>query len=201
MKKIVIGLPNATGDTRNEWSAMLSGICVQLALKGYHVDTICVDGSMIDNARNTIIQVAKDSKADYVFFLDDDTYVDLDCVTKLIELDKDIASPPVASRKGEDFLNILHEDLTKYYKLEKTQKVSSIGMACTLIKMKVIEDMLDKYMKPFEFQNATLGEKRVEIGEDIGFCLRAAQMGYETWAVKGIKTWHEGSPKKYCYEG
>ena len=45
MKKIIIGLPNATGDTKNEWSAMLAGICVQLALKGYQVDTICIDGS------------------------------------------------------------------------------------------------------------------------------------------------------------
>jgi len=200
-KTILIGLPNSTGDTKNDWSAMLSGICMYLTVKGYNVEIIGVDRSLIEIARNTIIEIAQEKKKDWVFFLDDDTYVEIDAVWKMIQLDKDICSPPVADRKGEKQLNVLNEGLNRVYEVEKTEKVTAIGMACTLIKCDVSNSLLKEYATPFEFGNVSLDGKKIPVGEDVNFCLRAGAKGYETWCIKGIKTWHRGEPKKYTYEG
>ncbi len=202
MKKIVIGLPNATGTVPSDWAAMLSAIAVHLATKGITCITVGIDRSFVDEARNQIIRVARKEKADAVFFLDADTYIEPDGVWKLIEMDKDIISPPVADRKGGHLLNVMDDEMVKFTSVDKTKKVKAIGSACTLIKKKVYEELLTKYEHPYEFQIATTQTGgKMPISEDVGFCLRAEKMGYETWVAKGIKTSHLGDPVKYNYEG
>jgi glycosyltransferase involved in cell wall biosynthesis len=201
MEKVIIGLPNGTGITRLDWSINLAAICTSLMSKGYQVIPVAVERSFVDAARNAIIKQAQALDADWVFFLDDDTYITPKGVLKLLLLDKDISSPPVADRKGEKTLNVFNKGLNKYYDLDETKEVSAVGMATTLIKRKVIDDMIKEYATPFEFQIGKLNGKKINISEDVGFCLRAAKMGYKTWAVKGIKTDHLGEAKKYTYEG
>ncbi len=201
MKKIAIGLPSATGTVRMDWSIDLAGLCTKLMAKGYAVVPIAVCRSFVTDARNGIIKRAVEMEADYVFFLDDDTYIEAAGVIKMIELDKDIASPPVADRKGGVYLNIFDDFLHKQTALEKTMKVKAVGSATTLIKIEVIKKLLEVYEYPYEFQIGTSDEGKTPISEDVGFCLRAEKYGFETWAVKGIKTWHLGDPKKYSYAG
>jgi len=203
MKKLlVIGLPNATGTVPNDWAAMLAAICVHLATKGITCMTVGIDRSFVDNARNQIIKVAQQKKADYVFFLDADTYIEPTGVWDMIEMDKDIISPPVADRKGGHLLNVFDEWMVKMTEVDKTKKVKAIGSACTLIKAKVYEALLKEYATPYEFQLATTETGgKMQISEDTGFCLRAEKMGFETWCAKGIKTSHLGDSIKYNYEG
>jgi len=202
IKTLVIGLPNATGTVPSDWAVMLAAICTHLATKGITCKMIGVDRSFVDAARNEVIKIAKQFDADAVFFLDADTYIQPDGVWKLIEMDKDIISPPVADRKGGVLLNVLDDYLVKRTAIEKTEKVKAIGSACTLIKRKVYEKLLEEYATPYEFQIATTDQgKKIPISEDIGFCLRAEKFGFETWVCKNIKTQHLGNPIKYTYDG
>lgn len=200
-KKIIIGVPSATGTVPLDWSMNAAAIMVQLVVKGYEVIPIGVPKSFVADARNAIAKEAVKMDCDWVFFLDDDTYITPKGVLDLIELDKDIASPPVADRRGGIHLNIFDEYLHKMNALEETQKVTAIGCATMLIKRKVLDTLLAEYDTPFEFQigRNEKGEK-TPISEDVGFCLRAAKFGFETWAVKGIKTDHLGDPVKYTYD-
>jgi len=202
MKKITIGLPNATGDTRNDWSVMLAGMCSYLTSQHYDIELVTVDRSFIDMARNVIAEIAIGNDSDYLFFLDADTYIDLDGVDKMVKLDKDIVSPPVADRKGNKGLNIVNEGLNKLLHVDETKQVTGIGMACTLIKREVLVAMAGEYQTPFEFSTVMVNDKKVNMGEDIGYCVRANEkFGFETWCIRGIKTTHLGEPKKYTYEG
>lgn len=200
-KRIIIGLPSATGSVPLDWSVNLTAIVARLQKLGYQVMPVAVSRTFIDKARNAIASVAIEKEADYLFFLDDDTYISPDGVQKLLELDKDIASPPVADRKGEKTINVFNKGLNRLYDLEETKKVTAVGMACTLIKCSVLKELFKEYMHPFEFQIGSLNDERIEISEDVGFCLRAEKKGYETWAVKNIKTSHLGEPRKYEYNG
>jgi len=202
IKKLVIGKPNGTGYVSNEWSTMLSAISVHLATKGITTMHVGVDRSFIDEARNEIIKYAVDNDADAVFFIDADTYIEPTGVWDMIEMDKDIISPPVADRKGGVLLNVFDEYMVKMATVEKTMKVKAIGSACTLIKIDVIKKLFEEYLTPYEFQIAmTDTGGKMPISEDVGFCLRAEKFGFETWVMKGIKTMHEGQPIKYTYEG
>lgn len=202
VKRLIIGMPNASGYVPSDWAAMLSAIAVHLATKGITCITVGIDRSFVDTARNQIIRVARKEKADAVFFLDADTYIEPDGVWKLIEMDKDIISPPVADRKGGHLLNVLDDEMVKMIKIDKTKKVKAIGSACTLVKAKVYEALLKEYENPYEFQIATTQTGgKMPLSEDIGFCLRAEKFGFSTWVMKGVKTQHMGDPIKYTYDG
>jgi GT2 family glycosyltransferase len=199
--KIVIGLPNATGIVPGDWAIDLGALMVKLVASGYTVIPVGVPRSFVSDARNAIGKEAIKFDCDYLFFLDDDTYIEPSGVLKLIDLDKDISSPPVADRRGGVFLNVFDDHLGKKTAIDKTQKVKAIGCATMLIKRKVLDTLFGEYDTPFEFQIGTSEAGKTPISEDVGFCLRADKFGYETWAVKGIRTGHLGDPKKYIYEG
>ena len=60
--------------------------------------------------------------------------------------------------------------------------VSGVGMGLTLIKRQVVEAVRSTYKRPFEFVD--------DMGEDLVFCLRAAEMGFETVVVPHARVGH-----------
>lgn len=199
---IIIGLPNATGTVPGDWAIDLGALMVKLVVNGYSVIPIGVPRSFVTDARNAIIKEAVKMNCDWVFFLDDDTYIDPNGVLEMLKLDKDISSPPIADRRGGIHLNVFDDYLHKMTALDKTKKVKAVGCATMLIKRKVLDKLIEEYETPFEFQVGTdENGGKTPISEDVGFCLRAEKFGFETFAVKGIKTGHLGDPKQYTYEG
>jgi len=204
-EKILIALPSSSGLVRTEFLQNYTAINTSLVSAGYQVGVALINRSFIDNARNMFLDMARNDDCDYLFFIDDDTMIEPRGVIRMIEADKDIISPPVSDRKGTDWVNVynLNGKPIKKEDIKETMQVGGIGMACTLIKRKVLDSMAKEFLTPFEFQTATNAEgKKFKLSEDLGFCYRAFQkFGYETWVIKGVWTKHIGEPNFYGYEG
>jgi GT2 family glycosyltransferase len=202
--KILLAVPTALGLVTSDFAQMNTNIVADLLLNGYQVVHAFIKRAMIDEARNNFIGQAENNDCDWIFFLDDDTFIPPNAVRHMIELDKDIVSPPVACRKGSHWVNVFDkkgENISRE-EIDFEKPIGGIGMACTLIKREVIRKMRGKYDKPLEFQIARNPEgKGIYLGEDISFCYRARMLGFEVWTINGIPTKHMGDPQYFIYDG
>jgi hypothetical protein len=65
--------------------------------------------------------------------------------------------------------------------------LAAVGMGCTLIRRDVFEKLLDPW---YERTSVKVGGKPVRGGEDICFCLRAGEAGFQTWGHAGVAVRH-----------
>jgi hypothetical protein len=200
-KTILIAIPTATGNI----SAKLVQDLFYLD-KPFPVGLAFVSRTMIDVARNKLAIQAIEHKFDYLFFVDDDMTISKDTLAKLIEADKDIIGGVYISR--HDQMPCVFEakkegNVTLYRTLNKIdgiQEVDAMGTGCMLIKREVLIEMAKKHdtsMFEFakEFVNGVLNQK----GEDVIFCERAKELGFEVWAHAEVKPGHLSLPSYLTY--
>lgn len=174
--------------------------------EGAEVNFGYVARMMIDKARNGMAQQCVTHGNDYICFIDDDQLIPKDFLTKLMSLDKDIIGTPIPSRNGNRELAVYDMEGNRMTSFKGTCRVGSIGMGATLIKAKVLKKMIEEYGSPFQFE--TKIEKVdgkdiiVEYSEDINFCRRAGELGFETWCTDITDpVIHYGEPIAYYYDG
>lgn len=201
MKKIQVAIPSYTGNIP---------LIVMSRLIHLDVPKDCstifsyTRRCSIERARNGMVQQCLKNGNDYLFFSDDDQIPDKDVLVKMIEIDKDIVGCPVSSRNGINEIAVYDSEWNKFNKdnvFNKTQRVSAVGMGCTLIKRKVLEEVIKKYPNPFQFEVKDINGELVEFSEDINFCVRASEFNFEIWCLEGVKSLHLGNQVEYWYEG
>lgn len=169
--------------------------------KGYKFEYVLLPRMMIARARTGLAQYSLDRKCEYLCFIDDDQVVPTNAIQELVKIDKDIVGSPIPSRRGEKWIAVFDEKGDKLAKFKGTKKVGSIGMGCTLIKTKVFKKMFKKWKSLFDFEVIQNEEGIfVEYSEDITFCNRARELGFETWCTDKITVTHLGDPVYYWYE-
>ncbi len=148
--------------------------------------------SLIYDSRNKLAAKAMKDEFDYVLWLDSDMVFSPDILEKLIADDKDMVSglyfrrtspyTPVIFKdsKLEDG-RLVWSDYTDYPKGELF-KVAGAGFGCVLMKTDMIFDMIGKYGDWFTPLYSS--------GEDLSFCYRARELGYEIWCDSRIKCGH-----------
>ena len=96
----------------------------------------------------------------------------------------ELPEPPeqAEDESEEDFAQRASAWVTARVEFNKPTPVAGVGLGLTLIRREVIEDVRKTYGKPFEFEG--------DNGEDLTFCLRAAEFGYETVVVPGARIGH-----------
>lgn len=173
--RIVLGI-NSLVSTKH--SAYTNHIQLMFRLgRNYPHDIILHNPSRmsIDRFRNTTAQVALESEADYVLFLDDDVLVPHDCLTKLLAADADIVSADVCIR-GYPFDHMLFRygtgkkkgglyPLRKIFEPRGVIDVDAVGCSLTLFKV----DLFKRVPPPFFVTGPTTNT------EDIYFCLKARE--------------------------
>lgn len=139
--------------------------------------------------RDKIVQYAqyKIPGPTHILFIDSDVLPRAKTLDTLLELDKDIVTGvyPMTSRKGlawsvakeDTFMGI--EDLPR-----NPFKVKYCGFGCVLVKMEVFERLEWPYWKN-EFV-----EGGITKGEDIYFCDKAREAGYDIWCEPKVKCNH-----------
>ena len=183
--------------------------------------SMIIDRQRVDKARNYLVNMAIQNNCDYLLFIDDDNPIPSNTLEKLIEDDRDIVIAPILARNpdknGEhkicafNKINVKIKDniLTMYKDIEKfdyekgfIQKIDAGGCGCMLVKRKVFETLYKKYEgMPFDFvENEVDGQKR-RLSEDILFCERAINEGFELWIDLRIKPYHIGENKMIQYKG
>jgi len=213
--KLMIGLPNASGFFPKE-------VVESLLMLRKNVPTMVqiVERQRIDKARNYIAMQALNAGCTHLLFIDDDNPPPVDTIEKMLEDDKDIVCAPIPTRSPDEkgnyklciFTKENRDDLggmTLYNNIEKVDttngvviKVEGCGMGCTMIKREVLEKLFKKYDgKPFEFGDKIFYSKdkkknqRRTMSEDMEFCERAMNEGYEIWCDTRLRPKHLSTPR------
>lgn len=154
-------------------------------------------GSLVYMSRNELAKKAIQMDADYVFWLDSDMIFDPNTLTDMMqtmqEKDLDFLTG-LYFRRVPPFSPVLFEGLEidsdgchwKEYEKLPTElfKVAACGFGCVLIKTEVLMSVMSKFGNMF----APIGN----VGEDLSFCWRARECGYEIWCDPRVSLGHVG---------
>ena len=170
--------------------------------------TKVIAGESVAKARNALVKIALENNATHLLFVDDDNPPPQNTLEKLLQADKDIICAPILSRHTPFVPCIFTKEqipnntLPGYKHIDKVDttggevvKIDACGMACTLIKREVLEKLWKEYEgEPFVFSRdeitPTNGKTRREMSEDVTFCERATNEGFEIWCDTTIRPIH-----------
>ena len=194
--KVVVAIPNYPNQIDTDVIQSIMGM-----EKTNDTYILFAKRSLIDRARNKMVEEAIRREADYLLFIDDDNVVPIDMLQKLIEKDKDVIVPVIPRRGYEHKRTLVFDENHNSLFPEKDQKVFSTGMGCVLIKRKVFEPIFNETMgRPFEFRKAYNNGQIVEMTEDVTFCSEVNARGFEIWATPDVIPEHIGGKFTLRYE-
>jgi hypothetical protein len=196
-KQILIAMPTYSGQIPIEVVHRLTSMKIP---EGYSINFTYIKGMLIAESRYMLAKKLIECNNDYLFFWDSDQIPSQDAIAKMLELDKDIVGCPIPSRRGAKFVAVFDEEGDRLSECDGTGEVGAVGMATTLIKRKVIDKMIGTYPNPFAVYGQ-LNEKGVFVNysEDIMFCKRAIEQGFEVWCTDEVISKHIGEPVAYWY--
>ena len=154
-------------------------------------------GSLIYTSRNNLAQQAIQMGADYVFWLDSDMVFEPDVLARMLKVvqEKDIDFlTGLYFRRVKPYTPVLFDKLdiqrnicswSEFKKLpEEVFEIGGCGFGCVLIDTSVFLSVKSKHGNMF----APLGNN----GEDIAFCWRARDCGYQIYCDPTIICGHIG---------
>lgn len=174
--------------------------CQSLALLQRAGDTMVgfQVGSLVYNARNERARQAIKAEADYVLWLDSDMVFSPDLLQRMLKVcqDEDIDFlTSVCFRRKPPYTPCLFDRLEKtehgasYTALmsvpEGRFKVGACGLAGVLMTTDVLMSVAARF-------NGRMFDPLEGMGEDVSFCWRARQCGYEIWCDSDIELGHVG---------
>lgn len=185
MAKILICVPSM-----DMVAAAFAQSLAMLQKKGHEVAISFEVNSLIYDARNKLAKRALEMGADYTMWFDSDMVFQPDTMLKLLEKDKDIVSglyfrrsPPYSLVAFKE-LDLNARKWTDAQIPNELKKVGGIGFGCVLIKSDVLFDVVGKFNTWFEPWNG--------FGEDLAFCQRARECGYDIWLDPSVSCGHFG---------
>lgn len=150
--------------------------------------TSCIGCSIIHEARNELVRQAYKYDFDAILMIDADMVFPADTLNRLIDHDKPIVGVLYSSRVKENLPNVFdyRPDKNQYIRkplMRNTglHKVDAIGTGIILIKREVIEAVRSPY---FFFSS--------DFSEDINFCHRAKECGYDSYCDTDLSIGHIG---------
>lgn len=192
-KSILIALPTA----KYIESETFKSIYYLTKPNDYTVDMECFYGYRIDQIRNLICYYAIENKYDYVFFVDSDIVLPSDTLIKLLSINKPIATGIYIQRKKEiipeiyinENGNIINENYKNLVEHKQIQ-IAGCGFGCVLVNIKVIKAV---GYPQFEYHSAIKMEDTYS--EDLDFCTKAINLGFDIYADTSIKCDHIGETR------
>lgn len=175
--------------------------CQSLALLQRAGDTMIgfEVGSLVYNARNNLARQAVKSEADYVLWLDSDMVFGPDLLQRMMKVctenDIDFLTG-LCFRRKPPYTPTLFDKLEKvgngasYTALMSVPdgrfKVGGCGFAGVLMSLDVILSVMAKF-------EGRMFDPLPGFGEDLSFCWRARQCGYDIWCDSDIELGHVGN--------
>ena len=140
--------------------------------------------SLVYTAREEAAKAFLEGDYDALLFVDSDMVVPIDLLTRLVDADRDIISA-LAFRRTPGYepciFKTCNEQDAKFY-LDYPKgmtEIEGVGMACTLIKRRVFETVPE----PWFFPHKTMGE-------DLSFCVRAREAGFQIYCDTELVVGH-----------
>ena len=196
MSKITIGV--CTGGTiRTETAASIIGAMINCAQTGIAPNILFQIGGYVDVNRNQIIKRAGD--ATHLMFIDNDMQFPEDGIMRLLKHDKDIIGgnynvrldPTSETFSGSTVKMLVDGKSVSMTKLPtKLFKCYAVATGFMLIKMEIFKKLKEPYF------DAWIDKTGLHYTEDIDFCRKAGEKGFEVWCDPSIPIKHIGS---YAY--
>ena len=169
-----------------------SGFAQSLAMlrKGGHEVSIMFQcGSLVYDSRNRLAKEAV-KNYDYSMWFDSDMIFAPDTMLKLLERDKPFVSG-MYFRRSHPYTLVAFDEIdceAKKWKDAKVPteltKVGGVGFGCVLLKREVLFEVAAKFGCWFDPING--------FGEDLSFCWRAKEAGYDVWLDPSVSCGHVG---------
>lgn len=178
--------------------------CIARSSGKFGIRPIAIEtGPLLSRARNSLLKTFLETEDEYFLWVDTDIVFGIDDLEALLALDKAIAGSVyfTLDQAGAPVCAHLDElpdkpgqyeavDMGRLYDAEGKPMdpfaISGLGMGFTLVRRDVIEALAPiKRLFPFAERDTDHG-----YGEDLTFCLRAAEKGFETWVVPASKVGH-----------
>ena len=186
MAKIIIGVP-----CMEQVSASFCKSLAMLQKTGHEIAFDFAINSLVYDSRNRIAARACEAgEADYVMWFDSDMVFEPDTLLKLLKADKDIVSglywrrSPPFTLVAFDKCDLETGDWTQQEEPEELTTCEAVGFGCVLIKVEVLYDVFNRFRTWFQPMKG--------FGEDLAFCWRARQLGYEIWLDPSVRCGHMG---------
>ncbi len=203
---------------------------------GLSVQTLNVRSSAVAQSRNLCVEQLKTRDwngypPDYLLFLDDDMIFPDEIITQLVQASEQQNAGVVgvlATGKAPPFpICVLDRESNKalqaeqafaYHQKNEVKEVGAVGMACTLIRAEIFQDLeapyfsfyhhLDEVAEEIESASvaiaqgdlitpealrATIKKMRYHlVGEDYSFCIKARDKGWKVYCDFGVTTPFQG---------
>ena len=216
---VLIGMPCGSGQVP---ATMVSSL-LQLH-KPCPCAFMVVERQMIEIARNGIAMEGLQKGASHVLFLDDDNPVPPDTLEKLLEADKDIVIAPILTRNPDKDGNHslcafysetvdgkrIYRNVTEFRDKGLLHRIDGGGTGCMLIKTTVLAKMFSVYSNRWFERTREVFEKPIVVdgkeytertmSEDVLFCERAVDLGFEVWLDERIRPMHISGNKYVVWQ-
>lgn len=196
MKKILIAVP-CMDMVQADFAHSLA-VLTSMGVEGYNFLLTMQKGSLIYESRNELAKKSVQLGCDYTLWLDSDMVVPADALSKMIkhmENGKQFVTG-VYYRRVKPYTPVLFKELDMHQKTAKWEdyndypqdkpfKIGGCGFGCVLIDNEILFSIAGKNEQWFSpFNN---------LGEDLAFCQRARDCGYDIWCDPTIQCGHTGS--------
>lgn len=158
----------------------------------YDVPVITQIGSYIQDNRETIVETAIEHKMTHLLFIDHDMIFEPEAVHSLVQRNKDIIGAPFALRtESSRFATVKGTDphgnkIWEEYP-DGLIKCCAVGTGFMLINLEVFK----KIPKPwFQLEYDDKGE--LQYGEDMSFCRKAREAGFDIFCDSKVNLLHIG---------
>jgi len=148
--------------------------------------------------RNNLVEYAIQAGCSHLLMMDTDQIYPSDTIMKLIEHDLPIVGAKV-HRRYPPFDPIMYKwdrEIGRYFMLpeeiwknESLPEVDVVGTGCILVDIKVFMDLEYPW---FKHESVSLKSGQKAVGEDVYFCRKAKEAGYQIFADTTIKIDHLG---------
>ena len=186
--KLLIGVP-CMDYLHVEFVKSLNALTTHLCREGVNFTVEIQSGSLIYFARNRMANKAINEGYTHLLFLDSDMVFDENIVETLRFCGKDFVCGIFQARRSPYgccvFESLVPVRRVKNYGTEPF-RVKGCGMACTMIKTTVLQNVQQEYGNCFDpgvYEDITMGE-------DTAFCWRADKVGEEIWCDPTARVGH-----------
>lgn len=185
MSKIMVCVPS-TEQVSAEFAQSLSMATAHLVSEGYIINVAFNISSYVAKNRRELTEYFLSTDYDYIWWLDYDMKFPSDAALKLLSHNAPIVGCNYRKRRFPNPSFVAHKSINGLSIIDggvcvnlsddspKTEFVDVIGHGCLLVQRKVYENLDPPYYIMDYDKN-----KKIEIGEDIYFCINVLNKGYK----------------------
>lgn len=185
--KLLIAIPSYEG-LQPEFVRSLTELESQLREDNVWFEIKIISGTLVHTARDRLAQHAVKHHFDEVLWIDDDMVFDCHLYEDLKMCGKDMVCGLFVSRHFP-YVSCLFRSLIPVERIsvypDEAFKVAGCGFGCVLMKTQILADVMNnnggKCFVPDQ-----------KLGEDVAFCQRATNLGYEIWCEPTARVGHVG---------